>query len=251
MYFSNFPRIYYDFPQDQTSESLQVLSDITANVRFRKEVLENITLYDEYDIVEGETPEIIAEKMYGNPELHWIIMLFNERYDYLRDFPMTNEELYQHCIATYGEDHLEDVHHYEKDGLISRGVANLKVPSNVAAEAKVGDLINGLPKSRGKITGIDLATNTLTLEMEFGRFVNQQDATLSGIRYNEYLQTNVYTAIVNFVIPNNAFSVNPLYDLVTNYEYELTENEKKRRIKLISPTLVNQIVREFNNLIVT
>lgn len=251
MYFSNFPRIYYDFPQDQTSESLQVLSDITANVRFRKEVLENITLYDEYDIVEGETPEIIAEKMYGNPELHWIIMLFNERYDYLRDFPMTNEELYQHCIATYGEDHLEDVHHYEKDGLISRGVANLKVPSNVAAEAKVGDLINGLPKSRGKITGIDLATNTLTLEMEFGRFVNQQDATLSGIRYNEDLETNVYTATVNFVVPNNAFSVNPLYDLVTNYEYELTENEKKRRIKLISPTLVNQIVREFNNLIVT
>lgn len=251
MYFSNFPRIYYDFLQDQTSESLQVLSDITANVRFRKEVLDNITLYDEYDIIEGETPEIIAEKFYGNPELHWIIMLFNQRYDYLRDFPMTNDELYQHCVATYGEDNLEDVHHYEKDGLISRGIANLRVPSNVIVEAKVGDIINALPKTRGKITGVDASAATLTLEMEFGRFTNEQDATLTGIRYNEDLESNVYTAIVNFVVPNNAFTINPLYDLVTNYEYELTENEKKRRIKLISPTLVNQIVREFNNLIVT
>ena len=93
MYFSNFPKIYYDFPQDDSSTVLQVLTDITANVRVRKQVLENITIYDEYDIQDGETPEIIAEKAYGNAELHWLIMLVNQRYDYLKDFPMTSYEL--------------------------------------------------------------------------------------------------------------------------------------------------------------
>ena len=70
MYFKQFPKIFYDFPQDGTSTTLQVLTDITTNVRIRKEILENVTIYDEYDIQEGETPEIIAEKIYGDAELH-------------------------------------------------------------------------------------------------------------------------------------------------------------------------------------
>lgn len=251
MYFSNFPKIYYDFPQDQSSTTLQILTDITSNVRFRKEVLDNITLYDEYDIVEGETPEIVAEKIYGNPELHWIIMLFNERYDYLKDFPLTNAELYEHCVATYGEDHLEDVHHYERNGLQTNGVAELVVPANVLASAQINDIVSGLPKTSATVQSIDVASSTLTLSMLFGRFVNGQEVALNGVRYDNDLQKNVYTSLINFNILTDSFTINSNYDLVTNYEYELLENEKKRRIKLISPKLVSQIVSEFDNLIVT
>ena len=99
MYFKQFPQIYYDFPQANSSDTeLQILTDVTTNVRFRKQVLENVTLYDEYDMLEGETPEMVAEKVYGNPELHWVIMLANQRYDYLKDFPMSSRELELYCI---------------------------------------------------------------------------------------------------------------------------------------------------------
>jgi hypothetical protein len=249
MYFSQFPKIYYDFAQDNTSTTLQVLTDITTNVRVRKQVLENITLYDEYDIMDGETPEMIAEKVYGNPELHWVIMLVNQRYNYIQDFPLTNAELYEHCIATYGEDHLEDVHHYERDGIQTNGVVELVVPRSIALDAKVNDIINGLPKTSGKVASIDLDTLTLTLNMAFGRFVNGQAVALNGIRYDNDLEQNVYTTIQNFNILANSFTVNSNYDLVTNYEYELIENEKKRRIKLISPTLINQFVTEYMSLV--
>lgn len=77
MYFKNFQKIYYDYTINGEKE-LKVVTDITKNVRFRKEVLFNILTYDLYDIKDGETPEIIAEKIYGNPEYHWIIMLANE-----------------------------------------------------------------------------------------------------------------------------------------------------------------------------
>ena len=80
MYFKDFPKFLYDFKYDNTDQTkMSVVRDITRNIRFRKEVLENYTLYDEYDIKDGETPEIIAEKIYGNPEYHWIIMLVNQR----------------------------------------------------------------------------------------------------------------------------------------------------------------------------
>ena len=50
MYFKEFEKIFYDF-QDRNGESiLRILTDITTNVRVRKEALENITLFDEYYI---------------------------------------------------------------------------------------------------------------------------------------------------------------------------------------------------------
>ena len=52
MYFNNFQKIYYDFPVKANQDnSLFILTDITSNVRVRKEILENLTLYEEYDIL--------------------------------------------------------------------------------------------------------------------------------------------------------------------------------------------------------
>ena len=111
MYFKNFDKIYYDFDINGVRD-LRIVSDITKNVRFRKEVLANITIYDEYDIMDGETPEIIAEKVYGNPNYHWIIMLANERYDYVTDFPLSSHQLEKHINDKYGQAHIYDTHHY-------------------------------------------------------------------------------------------------------------------------------------------
>lgn len=117
MYFKNFPNIIYDFDISGKDTALY-LKDITRNVRFRRDVLANITIYDEYDIVDNESPEKIAERLYGKPEYHWIIMLVNERYDYINDFPLSQYDLDKHIDKTYG-DLKYDVHHYENaDGYI-------------------------------------------------------------------------------------------------------------------------------------
>lgn len=111
MYFNNFPKIYYDFEINGTRQ-LKIVADITKNVRFRQELLAGITLYDEYDIKDGETPEIIAEKVYGSAQYHWIIMLVNERYDYIEDFPVTSYYLDKIVTQKYGAGHEYDTHHY-------------------------------------------------------------------------------------------------------------------------------------------
>lgn len=109
-----------------TSQSIEtkafVLTDITRNIRFRRDVLANITVYDYYDIIEGETPEIVAEKIYGNAQYHWIVMLVNDRYDYLGDWPLTQANLDQYVIDKYG-DAVNSVHHYENS-------KKMTVPSN-------------------------------------------------------------------------------------------------------------------------
>ena len=55
--------------------------------------------------------------------------------------------------------------------------------------------------------------------------------------------------LVNFNVPTNGFKLNDEYHPVTNEEYEIRENESKRRIRLISKNLIDQFVKEFQNLI--
>lgn len=116
MYFRGFKKLLYDFKVGNREE-VKVVTDITKNVRFRTALLENITVYDIYDMRDGETPEIVAEKFYGNAQLHWIIMLVNNRYDYISDFPLNVYQMEKFIEDKYGNKKF-DPHHYELNGYI-------------------------------------------------------------------------------------------------------------------------------------
>jgi hypothetical protein len=122
MYFKEFPQFLYDFKYGSTTKT-SVVTDITRNVRFRKEVLENVTLFDEYDIVDGETPEIVAEKIYGDPEYHWIIMLANQKHDYISDFPLSEQALEKHIVSVYGAQRYATRHYVNAKGFIVNSTA--------------------------------------------------------------------------------------------------------------------------------
>ena len=117
MYFSYMPNIYYEFTGPDGNSILKVVKDITTNVRIIRSVLENITVYDEYDIVDGETPEIIAAKVYGNPLYHWVIMLANNKFDYREDFPLDYTNLMKRVEKIYGtgDTNIYGTHHYEAE----------------------------------------------------------------------------------------------------------------------------------------
>jgi len=157
MYFKNFQKIYYDYNINGEKE-LKVVTDITKNVRFRKEVLSNISAYDYYDIKDGETPEIIAEKIYGNPEYHWIIMLANDKYDYLSDFPLSTHELEKFINEKY-DDQLYAIHHYEngKGLVVDSSYPGAVSVSNYDYETRINE-----SKRKIKIVSKDIINLILT-----------------------------------------------------------------------------------------
>lgn len=116
MYFQNFPTIYYEY-EINGQRVIRLVKDISINVRIQKQLLENIALYDEYDIKDGETPEIVSSMFYGTPLYHWVIMMVNQRYDLVQDFPMTTQALNEYSAIKYADIHA--IHHYETaDGYI-------------------------------------------------------------------------------------------------------------------------------------
>lgn len=139
MYFMKFPLIEYEFEINGKVER-RVVRDITTNVRVRKEILANITLYDEYDIKEGETPEIIADKVYGSSVYHWVIMLCNQRYDYDTDFPLTSSQFDEFVSDKYGSN-LYATHHYvNSDGyIVSSDAAGAIAVTNYQYEQDINE----------------------------------------------------------------------------------------------------------------
>jgi hypothetical protein len=123
MYFEDFPNFLYEYNIKGQNKSL-VVTDITRNIRFRRDVLANVTVYDEYDIIDGETPEIIAEKIYGNAEYHWVVMLANNRFDYTYDFPMRIPVLEKFIEDKYGETADEIKYYIDANGFIVDSTAS-------------------------------------------------------------------------------------------------------------------------------
>jgi hypothetical protein len=146
-YFANFPDILYPFELGGKIKLVRV-KDIVCNVRVRKKVLSNITLYDEYDIEDGETPEIIAERVYGDANLHWVIMLTNDRYDLWNDFPLSGEALSKYIENKYGQGNEENQHvifdtpHFEdeKGNIVDGPASNLvRAITNLEYETRINE----------------------------------------------------------------------------------------------------------------
>ena len=74
MYFANFPSIVYDA---SGNFDFKVVTNLLRRVALRQKIRENVLIFDTYDVKNGETPEILADKLYGESELHWIILLLN------------------------------------------------------------------------------------------------------------------------------------------------------------------------------
>lgn len=115
MYFKRFPRIYYEFVINDKKVK-KVVKDITINVRIQKEILNNFTLYDEYDLRDTDTPEIISYKLYDTAVYHWVVMLCNLKFDWRNDFPLPVYEFEEYLKDKYQTDIsnlYNQIHHYE------------------------------------------------------------------------------------------------------------------------------------------
>tara|TARA_Y100001963_G_scaffold152572_1_gene237672 strand:- start:2272 stop:2802 length:531 start_codon:yes stop_codon:yes gene_type:complete len=107
-YFYSFPQIPYDSFGDG---NFSTVTNILRRVGMRTKVKSNKLFFDTYDVKEGESPESIADKLYGDPELHWVILMINDITDRYHQWPKTTPQFLQHLKDKY--DNPDGIHHYE------------------------------------------------------------------------------------------------------------------------------------------
>lgn len=109
MYFASFPQISYSLDGGATSF---IMTDIFRRVVTKDQNLVTAFSYDEYDVVDDETPEIVAHRVYSNAELHWIILVTNNIIDPRYDWPLSTQSLRKYVEDKYGTGNDTDIHHY-------------------------------------------------------------------------------------------------------------------------------------------
>jgi len=107
-YFNIFPKILYDLKKDGNDV---LTTDFFRRLKIRSKVLNEAVLYDLYDVQEGDTPESIAFKHFGDTGLNWVILLTNNIVDRYYDWPLSNFEFENYLIEKYTNP--DAVHHYE------------------------------------------------------------------------------------------------------------------------------------------
>ena len=101
-------------PGRTRSDERVTVKNIFKRAKLRTDVDTAITAYDFRVIKENERPDTIANNVYGDPELDYIILITNNIIDVRSQWPLSNRDLYNYMLDKYGSDAaLQEVHHYE------------------------------------------------------------------------------------------------------------------------------------------
>lgn len=219
-YFKNFPKILYTF--DKNTVNQQLVTNILARSTFLKEVSENSSIYFKYKVKESDTPEIIADKIYGDSYRAWIVLLFNNIIDPKYDFPMKEDVLHSYIETKYSQTLTEarsTIHHYNQN-VLKQVIENDTVFSEVEENYEVSDKYYNFSTNtlQSRVVPVSADTST-TPEIEYKTLTNGKTLKI----------TTKITA-------------------VSNYTHEFEENEKKREIRLLDPLYVPNVETEFKKL---
>jgi len=205
-YFNFFPQTIYTLD----SKNVDVVNNITSRFNFEEKFKINTEVSYEYDVKDSDTPEIIASKYYGDPERHWIVLLFNNMVDPQFDWPMPYSTLIRFMDEKY------------KDN-----AAPGQTGSNWAKSE-----INGYYRVEKRTI---LSTNTITID----KF--QVDA-------NTY--ANILSSSTTLTLPDSqSIKIDTYKETQSCYDYEMELNDSKRKIKLLKPEFVRNVEQEFRRVI--
>ena len=109
-YFSRFPLFVYDV---KNNNNYKLLPDILRRVKLRATIKSGGMLFDKYDVKEGEKPEDVAYKWFGDAELHWVILMTNNITDRYYEWPMNQVQFAEFLTDKYGAGSEDAIHHYE------------------------------------------------------------------------------------------------------------------------------------------
>jgi len=218
-YFENFPLT--QFTLETNNFSAQLVTNILARSTFLREIANNTSIAYEYSVKESDTPEILAHKIYGDANRHWIILMFNNIINPFYDWPLSTDALEDYISNKYNQDldtSRANIHHYEK-------------------ETTKRSIYNGL------LIDEEVSTQIIS-EYE----LNYRTGTITPTTLPSIADTSLPISSETIVYPTYNLTINIIHKAVSNYTYEFNENEKRRKIKLLDEKYIQRVEDEFRNL---
>ena len=133
MLFKRMPDVAYNYSNSITDPQFLIVKNLWRRNEILDQYLTSLTLFDTHVIQDGETPESISFKYYGDVFYGWTIFFVNEKSNYHRDWPMDAGTLKEYVYNKYSNP--DATSHYETTKVVDaldRTIieAGKQVPSN-------------------------------------------------------------------------------------------------------------------------
>ena len=132
-YFRNLP----DFDYVDRTKNGQSISDYTRvknifkRAKISDNIFEDLNFFTKYQVEGDERPDNIADKLYGDPNLDWVVMLCNNIINFETEWPKDQESFNKYLLNKYGTyDNINATHHHETNQVVD-SLGRLIVPEGL------------------------------------------------------------------------------------------------------------------------
>jgi hypothetical protein len=190
-YFDTLPKIVYT---NSAGQSL-AMTNLLARASVIPQILKDPLVYYSYDIQEGDTPEIIAHKYYGDSYRYWIVLFANELLDPQWDWPLTSRMFEQYLADKYPSININtEVEYYEK--VITQYDVNTQ--TTTVNKVRIDeDIYNSLPVTQTATYTLPTGPVTITTERNAVSIYDYELALNESKRNIKILNSNYVSEVEN------------------------------------------------------
>jgi len=226
-FFKNFPEMQYKLD----SGKVITIKDFFRKSSIEPAAQEAIVDYTYYELQEGDRPDVVATKLYGDSDLHWVFFLVND-FDNYYDWFKSSQDFERYMDKKYRGKYF-----------IASESTDIIDSSN---KFLLGETVTGT-NSRGVVIGVDPTYKRIHVDVEVG-FENPIVVTGSNSG-NSFTPSSIIDPRDGVAYYYNGTERSNLwasgFDTKSNWEHEFELNEEKRNIKIIRPALIGRIISQF------
>ena len=243
-YFTNFESIDYDFDGSGINRTItniaQYSTIITKNI-------DDVSFYSYYNILDGERPDTVSQKLYNTPEYYWTFFIINDNLqNYWHDWPKGSEELRSFAEAEYiGLAAIFDADEEAFGKFVVGGTVNGSLSNATGTVIAIYPTIGYIQIEQNKTSVANFRTEGESITLTAANSTKTEDIAKVG---NTLACTSIVKAAYapNYHIDDGTgertrrrtAGTSP----VTNFEEENEVNLIKSRIKVIKPAHIGKVV---------
>ena len=220
-YFQQFPSILYSF--SESKNQFFTVTNIFARVELLNSIMQNIEVFYQYAVQDGDTPEIVASKYYSDPNRYWMVLFANQMIDPYFDWILNQNDFNNNIVKKYGDIGTAQgtLHHVNQQQIVT---TTLNGTSNTLTYISTANSYSYNFQTK------QLSYQTLPT---IGNPIIDLGSTAVG-----FLDGYIVTTDTSLLA-------------ISSYDYEDQQNELKRQITLIDKQYAGQLESELKKLLST
>jgi hypothetical protein len=255
-FFRAFPLREYQF-QDDTNDQVFIV-DISRNVRAFLDQMDNHTYYLWETVSDGSRPDQLSMKLYKTPNYWWTFFVINPKLsEGLHQWPKSSLELENYVTSKYGN--RIALTPIQRSGSLN----DVHLISNRNTDLVIGEQVLGFDTgTTAVVESVNHQLNQVIVKDVVGEFSDSESIGFitSTIVFSSNLDHKVlvqpYEDAVHHYIDSDGnwidrlrFNEDDTELPVTNFDYELSENDSKMNLKVLNSSVVDEFATRYKKLI--